>query len=126
KSPLAGPGFAAVGDAAGLVSPINGEGTAHALESGRQLASCLIGNFHSAASVNAALQSYTESMETAYSGYFRWSWAFHRFFGSYRRIRRLVARAGRDEQVAEALAGLLSNTSPPAALVKVRNAKLLI
>lgn len=123
---LIGPGLALAGDAARLVSPINGEGIAHALEAAEILAKCLENKFKSKPLINKGLEEYQIQMNGRYFPYFRWGKIFNRLFGNPAYLNKLIKKAQRDPCLAENLAGLFSNTVSPQAFLKIKHLKLLI
>jgi geranylgeranyl reductase family protein len=72
RQPLYARGLLLVGDAAGLVSPFDGEGIAYAMQSGRQAAGAIAQGLARAPgeSREAALRTYSEGMKQALGGYF--------------------------------------------------------
>lgn len=120
------PGMALVGEAAGLVSPINGEGIAFALESSRLLAECLEGKLKNSGSIEKALEIYRKKMENRYLSYFRLSRTLNTLFARPFLLERIIKKAGGDQDLAQVLAGLFSNTLPPEALLKARFLKFLL
>lgn len=113
KRPLHLPGVAFVGDAAGLVSPINGEGIAHALESAEILAEALEGNFTDAGAIDKGLRGYKLKMDKQYKAYFRWGRFLSRLLAGPERLDKLIEKAQQDSRLAHALTGVLSNTVHP-------------
>jgi geranylgeranyl reductase family protein len=82
RAPLARPGLAVVGDAAGLVNPFNGEGIAYAMETGRMAAEAA--DEAIARGDPWALRSYAERVREAYEGYYILGRAFVRAIGDPR------------------------------------------
>ena len=66
----AAPGFVAVGDAAGMVSPFSGEGISYALESGRLAAEVIDHNLGDGRATCPALEDYALMLSDRYTGYF--------------------------------------------------------
>jgi geranylgeranyl reductase family protein len=76
---LARPGFMAIGDAAGVVNPFNGEGIAYAMETGRIAAE--VASDAVQAGDPRALRAYPERLKEAYEGYFIMGRVFVRLIG---------------------------------------------
>jgi len=111
--PLHLPGIAIVGDAAGLVSPINGEGISHAMESSALLSRLLEGNTDSYTSIDKALGQYSRQMRKEYYSYFRWARMLGLLLSNHKRLNNLIRKAEHDETLAHSLTGVLSNTIHP-------------
>lgn len=82
-----GPGWLAVGDAAGLVNPFNGEGIDYALESGRLAADCF------AASPHRADVAYVHRLAADYDPFFATARRFAWVIGRPRLLRVLLGLA---------------------------------
>ena len=113
RVPLQLPGIAIVGDAAGLVSPINGEGISHAIESSALLGRTLEGNTSSFASIDKALGRYSKLMRKEYDSYFRYARLLGLLLSNHKRLNNLIKKAEKDESLAHSLTGVLSNTIHP-------------
>ena len=113
RIPLQLPGIAIVGDAAGLVSPINGEGISHAIESSALLGRTLEGNTGSFASIDKALGRYSKLMRKEYDSYFRYARLLGLLLSNHKRLNNLIKKAEKDESLAHSLTGVLSNTIHP-------------
>lgn len=113
RVPLHFPGIAIVGDAAGLVSPINGEGISHAIESSALLSRALEGNTDSFNSIDRALERYSRLMRKEYDSYFRWARMLGLFLSNHKRLNNLIKKAEKDDTLAHSLTGVLSNTIHP-------------
>ena len=120
QRPIHEPGLAFVGDAAGLVSPINGEGISHAIESGKLLAEELAGRFGSAVDLDQGLERYNNTMRRRFLAYFRWGRLFDRVFGSQARLDKAIAKAQNDDYLRIILAGVLANTVHPRELARAK------
>lgn len=118
KRPLSFPGVAFTGDAAGLVSPINGEGISHAIESSRILADSLEGGFVDTEAIDRALERYSREMLRNYRSYFRWGRFLGMLLSNPARLDRLIMKAQRDPRLAHTLTGVLSNTIHPRELAR--------
>lgn len=118
RLPLRLSGIAFIGDAAGMVSPINGEGISHAMESAHLLSEVIENNFNSYNSIDKALMQYEKSARKKYSSYFRWAGMLSRLLSNHRRLNKLMIKAEKDETLAHALTGVLSNTIPPRELAR--------
>ncbi len=90
KRPLWKPGLAFIGDAAGLVSPINGEGISHAIESGKLLSETLPDPWPDAAGVDRGLLAYDQAMQRRFLSFFRWGRLFDQVFGTPGNLDRAV------------------------------------
>lgn len=113
RRPLVLPGIAFVGDAAGLVSPISGEGISHAMESSRLLAEVIEGKLRDRKTVDAGLRQYDREMRRKFTSYFRWGRLLGRLLSSHDRLDRLISKAEKDAYLAHLLTGVLSNTIHP-------------
>ncbi|GAA1882169.1 geranylgeranyl reductase family protein [Pseudonocardia ailaonensis] len=83
RTPHARPGMLLVGDAGGMVNPLNGEGIAYAMESASIAAQCAIqGLARSGASREAALAAYPRRMSEALGHYYRLGNAAARLIGN--------------------------------------------
>ncbi len=78
-APTAGPTYLVVGDAAGAVSPLNGDGIGYAYETGRIAADVL----HDALSADdaSALQQYSKRLDSEFGQYFKVARLFARMVG---------------------------------------------
>ncbi|MDR0416695.1 MAG: geranylgeranyl reductase family protein [Propionibacteriaceae bacterium] len=84
RGPAYGRGLVLVGDAAGLVSPFNGEGISYALESGRYAAAAIdeaLGCPRGGPAAEAALRRYPRLLSQAWGSHFRIGNLFTRFVG---------------------------------------------
>jgi flavin-dependent dehydrogenase len=72
RQPLYARGLMLVGDAAGMVSPFDGEGIAYALQSGRYAASAIAAGlaWPAGAGREAALRTYPDRLRRVLGGYF--------------------------------------------------------
>ncbi len=118
KRPVFKPGLAFVGDAAGLVSPINGEGISHAIESGKLLAKGLPEPLTSPAGVDQGLHQYDALMRERFLSFFRWGRLFDQVFGTPGNLDRAVRQAQKHEELRIILAGVLANTVAPKELMR--------
>ena len=107
------PGLALIGDAAGLVSPLSGEGIGHALESGRLLADSLEGAFGDPRRLDLALASFDRGMRRSFATYFWWAHLLSRILSRPERFDRLVAKANRHRRLRLVLAGAMTDTAHP-------------
>jgi geranylgeranyl reductase family protein len=90
------PGLLLVGDAAGLVSPFNGEGISYALESGRYAADHIAEALTRGAgtrSAEAALEAYPQTLRHRWGRHYRLGNIFVRLIGDPR-IMRIASRCG--------------------------------
>ncbi len=120
RSEIQRPGLASVGDAVGLVSPLNGEGISHALESARLLGKSLENKFVDARRVDEGLRAYERTLRARFSTYFLWADLIGRLLAKPERLDRLVAQAKKHAAVRLALAGALTNTAHPREFGRLR------
>ena len=78
-----------VGDAAGSINPVNGEGIAYAYETGR-MAAVVLGNALSTGD-GLALREYDERLQETYGLYFKVARAFVKIIGRPELMRALVS-----------------------------------
>jgi flavin-dependent dehydrogenase len=84
RVPAYASGLLLVGDAAGLVSPFNGEGISYAMESGRYAAAAIdaaLGCGPGSLAAEAALQSYPRRLSAAWGRHYRIGNLFSRLIG---------------------------------------------
>ncbi len=124
--PIVLPQIAFIGDAAGLVSPINGEGISHAIHSSFILASCLENHFKSQNQINQALSRYQKEIHHHYNSYFRWSQWLDRWLSNPKRLNWLIRKAAKDDYLTELIVGVMSNTIHPRELSRLKNIKKFI
>lgn len=120
KRPLWRPGLAFAGDAAGLVSPINGEGISHAIESAQLLSEQLGGQFKSVTALDRALAGYAKALEQRFLAYFKWGRLLDKVLGKPGRLDKLIAKAQRDRYLRIVLTGVLANTIHPRELARLK------
>lgn len=120
RAPLTSPGVAFLGDAAGLVSPINGEGISHALESAITLAECMASNLSSEKAIDNGLRLYDRRMRLKYSSYFKWGYLLGKLLSDKDRMDKLIAAAAGDDYLTDLIIGILANTYHPKALLQPR------
>jgi len=120
RAPLTSPGVAFLGDSAGLVSPINGEGISHAMESAITLSECLAANWNSEKAIDEGLRLYERRMRSKYSSYFKWGYTLGKLLSDKDRMDKLIAVAARDDYLADLIVGILANTYHPKALLQPR------
>jgi len=118
--PLRHSGLAFIGDAAGLVSPINGEGISHAIESGQILSEHLPDRLSGRDAIDRGLADYEKAMRKRFLSDFRWGRMFNRAFGNPEWLDRVVAKAQKDEYLRAILGGVLTNTVHPRELVRLK------
>ena len=106
-APRVGPTVVAVGDAAGAINPMNGEGIAYGYETGRLAAACL-GRALSGEGT-AALDDYERQLEDAYGLYYRVARDFVAMI-SHPRIMEVCVRTGmRSQTVMGVLLKIMGN-----------------
>jgi flavin-dependent dehydrogenase len=105
--PPHGPGFILVGDAAGMINPMNGEGIAYGYETGRMGAKRIDEALHGGAS--ASLDGYTEDLKTRYGSYYRLGRRFVKLIGSPAFMERLVSVGMRSKTAMSTALTLMAN-----------------
>lgn len=107
-SPISGPTYLVVGDAAGSVNPFNGDGIDYAYSTGRTAATVL----HQALSTNDAtvLQSYSKQLDDQFGQYFKIGRLFAAAIGRPTVMRQLMNTVIRSRSLAEWLLRITSNT----------------
>jgi geranylgeranyl reductase family protein len=94
RTPHARPGLLLVGDAGGMVNPLNGEGIAYAMESASVASRCAVQALaRSGASREAALNAYPRQMSEALGRYYRLGTVAARLIGDPR-VMRVATRHG--------------------------------
>lgn len=117
---LTSPGVAFIGDSAGLVSPINGEGISHAIESALTLSQCLAANWSSDNAIDQGLHFYERRMRSRYSSYFKWGSLLGKLLSDKNRMDKLIAVAAHDDYLTDLIVGILANTYHPKTLLQPR------
>ncbi len=109
--PTAGPTYLVVGDAAGAVSPFNGDGIASAYETGRIAADVL----DEALATNdpSALQHYSKRLDHAYGETFKVARLFARLIGRPTVMRELTRLGMHNRTAMEAALRIMSNELRP-------------
>ena len=110
-APTAGPTYLVVGDAAGVVSPFNGDGIDYAYETGRLAADVL----HEALATNdaSALQHYSKQLDERYGQYFKVARLFARVVGRPLVIRELTRIGMHNRTLMEWVLRIMSNEMRP-------------
>lgn len=110
-APTAGPTYLVVGDAAGAVSPFNGDGIDYALETGRIAADVL----HEAIAGNdaSALQQYSKRLDDEYGQYFKVARLFARVVGRPLVMRELTRVGMHNRTLMEWVLRIMSNQLRP-------------
>ncbi|HZZ50036.1 MAG TPA: geranylgeranyl reductase family protein [Pseudonocardia sp.] len=108
------PGLLLVGDAGGMVNPLNGEGIAYAMESASIASDCAIQSLaRSGSSAEHALRNYPLAMREALGSYYRFGNLFSRAIGNPT-VMRLATRHGLPRKTLMAfLLKLLANLYDP-------------
>jgi flavin-dependent dehydrogenase len=109
--PARGPGWLAVGDAAGAVNPFNGEGISVAYETGR-LAAEVLGDALSADDPDV-LARYPRELEARYGLYFKVARAFVRAIGNPAVMRELTRVGFRSRTLMEWVLRIMANLLRP-------------
>lgn len=109
--PKAGPTYLVVGDAAGVVNPLSGDGIDYALETGRIGAEVL----HSALLTNdpSALQHYPRRLDDLFGQYFKVGRLFARMIGRPTVMRQLSRAGLRNQSVLNASLRIAANELRP-------------
>lgn len=113
-------GVAFVGDACGLVSPINGEGISHALESGELLAEAFAVKPKNITELNQRLVTYEKLLQAKFSSYFKLGRLLVKLLAQPKRLDKLILKAQKDEELKFLFIGVMANTVHPRHLLKLR------
>lgn len=105
--PISGSSFVVVGDAAGLVNPLNGEGICYAYETGRFAAEAL--DRALATGSSDALLAYPERLEAEYGSYFRTARTFFRLLAWPPLIAALAGQGHRSAHLMEGVLRVFAN-----------------
>jgi flavin-dependent dehydrogenase len=124
--PIWRPGVAFIGDAAGLVSPINGEGISHAMESGQIVAEQIPDDFSDNAKLDRALVYYEKAMQRRFLSHFRWGRILEKVLGNPDRLNRLISEAQKDEYLRTILGGVFGNILHPCELIRFKSLMKII
>ncbi|HMC08538.1 MAG TPA: geranylgeranyl reductase family protein [Actinomycetota bacterium] len=84
-----GPGYIAIGDAAGVINPLTGEGIAYAMETGKIAAGLIAGALADGSS--SELSAYREALRDTYAGYYRLGLDFLRLISHPRTFETLTS-----------------------------------
>jgi geranylgeranyl reductase family protein len=106
-APTVGKRVLAVGEAAGLVNPVTGEGIDYALESGKLAAEHLIGMFTSGDLAQEALQSYDGVLRHHFQALFIYCQRRQRLIGSRWVLNQLIRAVDRREAYRQKLINIL-------------------
>ena len=102
-----GAGYLAIGDAAGLVNPFNGEGIAYALETGKMAAGAITAALRNGRS--PALHDYAIQLQDAYGAYYRMGRKFTKIIGHPRAFRALCQIGLRSQPLMEFVFQVMAN-----------------
>ena len=105
--PPHGPGFILVGDAAGMINPMNGEGIAYGYETGRMGGRRIDEALREGSS--ASLEGYTEDLKARYGPYYRLGRRFVKLIGSPAFMERLVSVGMRSKTAMSTALTLMAN-----------------
>lgn len=120
------PGLAFVGDACGLVSPINGEGISHALESGELLAEALAVKPKNKLALNNCLVGYQKLLNNRFGSYFKLGRLLVKMLAEPRRLNKLILKAQKDEELKFLFIGIMANAVHPRELFKLKNLRKIL
>jgi menaquinone-9 beta-reductase len=109
--PRVGPTTLAVGDAAGVINPFNGEGIAYGYETGRLAAACL--GRALASEGTGALDDYERTLQDAYGLYYQVARDFVRMISRPRLMEACVRAGMHSEQVMGVLLKIMANLMRP-------------
>ena len=109
--PRIGPTTLAIGDAAGAINPMNGEGIAYGYETGRLAAACL-GHALSGGGEDA-LADYERQLKDAYGLYYQVATDFVRMIGRPKVMERCVRTGMRSDAVMGVLLKIMANLMRP-------------
>lgn len=116
RQPFYADGLMLVGDAAGMISPFNGEGISYAMEAGEMAASVIAqakGRGFGTPSAELALRSYADKVKRAWGGYYRLGTIFVKLIGNPK-IMRLCTTYGLPRQrLMRLVHKLLANLADP-------------
>jgi flavin-dependent dehydrogenase len=116
-SRVVGNGFILVGEAAGLVNPLTGDGIDYALESGKLAADYLYGMFRRGELSQHNLAGYNRLLRQHYRSLFVFSDLVEKFAASPARLNWLVLLAERYPILARGLARILLGADPPGRVI---------
>ncbi len=127
KRPVWFKGVAFVGDACGLVSPINGEGISHAIESAQLLAKALEKKPKDNQSLDKGLMNYQKLLNDEFISYFRLGRLLVKLLAQPKRMHSLILKAQKDEELEYLCIGVMANTVHPKKLLNLKTiAKILV
>jgi geranylgeranyl reductase family protein len=106
-APTVGERILAVGEAAGLVNPLTGEGIDYALESGKLAAEHLIEMFNRGDLSQAALQRYDQVLRNQFQPLFMYCQRRQRLIGSRWVLNQLIRAVGRQEAYRQKIINIL-------------------
>ena len=106
-----GPGWIAIGDAAGVINPLTGEGIAYAMETGKLAAGLIAGAL--AEGSTAELSLYREALADTYGGYYRLGLDFLKLISHPRLFESLTAMGMRSKAWMSFLVQVMVNVAEP-------------
>lgn len=106
-----GPGWIAIGDAAGVINPLTGEGIAYAMETGKLAAGLIAGAL--AEGTTAELSLYREALADTYGGYYRLGLDFLKLISHPRLFESLTAMGMRSKAWMSFLVQVMVNVAEP-------------
>jgi flavin-dependent dehydrogenase len=113
ESPVHGPGFLLVGEAAGLVNPVTGEGIDLALESG-EIAADVAGKALRSGDVSArGLRGYERALKQEFGHWFRGIRVIQPMVMGPRALNILISKAKRWPGMAKTVGGIILGTASP-------------
>lgn len=120
KRPLYKGKFICIGDCAGLISPLTGEGISHALESAYILASVFANRKLFNRKVETLYRNYDVLLKRRFYQYFFFSRIVQRFLSNKKIVFKFMQAAQRDINLAHAFIAVFANIIPPRALFNPR------
>jgi len=106
-----GPGWLAIGDAAGVINPLTGEGIAYAMETGKMAAGLIAGALADGSS--AELGAYRDALRDTYAGYYKLGLDFLKLISHPRLFETLTSMGMRSRAWMSFLVQVMVNVAEP-------------
>jgi geranylgeranyl reductase family protein len=106
-----GPGWLAIGDAAGVINPLTGEGIAYAMETGKMAAGLIASALADGSS--AELSAYRDALKDTYAAYYRLGLDFLRLISHPRLFERLTSMGMTSKAWMSFLVQVMVNVAEP-------------